>query len=79
MYVPRSLHHLHTGYTSLNQFDMQGPALHTIRFFSQGILLTNKLMLGFLIDNIFVVFGKKKIQQTIEIPMSTNCAPLLAY
>ena len=37
-----------------------------------------KEMLGFLIDNIFVVFGSKIFQQTIGIPMGTNCAPLLA-
>ena len=35
-------------------------------------------MLEFLIDNIFVVFGGKVFQQTVGIPMGTNCAPLLA-
>ena len=35
-------------------------------------------MLEFLIDNIVVVFGGKVFQQTVDIPMSTNCAPLLA-
>ena len=35
-------------------------------------------MLNFLIDNIFVVFGGTVFQQTIGIPMGTNCAPLLA-
>jgi hypothetical protein len=35
-------------------------------------------MLGFLIDNIFVVFGNQIFQQTVGIPMGTNCAPLLA-
>ena len=35
-------------------------------------------MLNFLIDNIFVVFGGSIFQQTIGIPMGTNCAPLLA-
>ena len=35
-------------------------------------------MLNFLIDNIFVVFGGIVFQQTIGIPMGTNCAPLLA-
>ena len=33
-------------------------------------------MLNFLIDNIFVVFGGTLFQQTIGIPMGTNCAPL---
>jgi hypothetical protein len=37
-----------------------------------------KGMLGFLFDIIFVVFGNKIFQQTIGIPMGTNCPPLLA-
>jgi hypothetical protein len=32
----------------------------------------------FLIDNIFVFFGGRVFQQTVGIPMGTNCAPLLA-
>ena len=35
-------------------------------------------MLEFLVDNIFVVFVGKVFQQTVGIPMGTNCAPLLA-
>ena len=35
-------------------------------------------MIDFLIDNIFVDFGGRIFQQTIGIPMGTNCAPLLA-
>ena len=35
-------------------------------------------MLDFLIDNIYVVFGDQVFQQTVGIPMGTNCAPLLA-
>ena len=34
-------------------------------------------MLEFLIDNIFVMFGGQLFQQTVGIPMGTNCAPLL--
>ena len=34
-------------------------------------------MLKFLIDNLFVIFGGRVFQQTIGIPMGTNCAPLL--
>jgi hypothetical protein len=34
-------------------------------------------ILGFLIDNIFVVFGNQIFQQTVGIPMGTNCVPLL--
>jgi hypothetical protein len=35
-------------------------------------------MLEFLIDNIFVIFGGCVFQQTVGIPIGTNCAPLLA-
>ena len=35
-------------------------------------------MLGFLIDNIYVVFGDQVFQQSVGIPMGINCAPLLA-
>ena len=35
-------------------------------------------MLEYLIDNIFVEFGGRIFQQTVGIPMCTNCAPLLA-
>jgi hypothetical protein len=35
-------------------------------------------MLEFLIENIFVMFGGRVFQQTVDIPMGTNCAPLLA-
>jgi hypothetical protein len=35
-------------------------------------------MLGFLIDNIFVVFGNQIFQQAVGIPMGINCAFLLA-
>ena len=35
-------------------------------------------MLEFLIDNIFVMFAGRVFQMTVDIPMGTNCAPLLA-
>jgi hypothetical protein len=35
-------------------------------------------MLGFLVDNIYVVFGDKVFQQSVGIPMGTNFALLLA-
>ena len=35
-------------------------------------------MLEFLIHNIFAMFGERVFQQTVGIPMSTNCVPLLA-
>ena len=34
-------------------------------------------MLDFFIHNIFVTFGGRVFQQTVGIPMGTNCAPLL--
>ena len=34
--------------------------------------------LEFLIDSIFVMFGGRVFQQTVGIPMGTNCTPLLA-
>jgi hypothetical protein len=33
-------------------------------------------MLEFLIDNILGMFGGRAFQQTIGIPMGTNCCPL---
>ena len=35
-------------------------------------------MFEFLIDNIFAMFDRRIFQQTVSIPMGTNCAPLLA-
>jgi hypothetical protein len=35
-------------------------------------------MLDFFIDNIFVQFSGLVFQQTISIPLGTNCVPLLA-
>jgi hypothetical protein len=35
-------------------------------------------MLEFLIDNIFVIFGGRGFQQTVGIPIGTNCASLFA-
>ena len=35
-------------------------------------------MLEFLIDYIFVMFGGHVFLQTVNIPMDTNCVPLLA-
>ena len=35
-------------------------------------------MLEFLIDNIFVIFGGRVFQQTVRIPIGTNCASLFA-
>ena len=35
-------------------------------------------MLTFLLDNLFIRFGTKLYRQVVGIPMSTNCAPLVA-
>ena len=35
-------------------------------------------MFAFLIDNIFLIFDGRVLQQTVCLPMGTNCAPLLA-
>jgi len=35
-------------------------------------------MINFLIDNIFIEFGGRIFQQTVDIPMGTNLAPVLA-
>ena len=32
----------------------------------------------YILDNIFIRFGTKLNRQTVSIPMSTNCAPLIA-
>jgi hypothetical protein len=37
-----------------------------------------KSMPEFLVENIFVVFGDHIFQQSVGIPMDTNCIPLLA-
>ena len=35
-------------------------------------------MIEFLVDNIYVRFGGRLLRQMVDIPMETNCAPLLA-
>jgi hypothetical protein len=35
-------------------------------------------MFQFLIENSFVAFGNQIFQQTVRIPMGTNCTPLFA-
>jgi hypothetical protein len=37
-----------------------------------------KGMLGFLVDNIYVVLGDKAFQELVGIPMGTKCLPVLA-
>jgi hypothetical protein len=35
-------------------------------------------MFGFLVDNMYVVFGDQVFQQSVGIPVGINCASLLA-
>jgi hypothetical protein len=35
-------------------------------------------MLGFLVNNIYVIFADHVCQQSVGIPIGTDCAPLLA-
>ena len=35
-------------------------------------------ILHYLLDNIFIRFGSKLYRQSVDIPMGTNCAPLVA-
>jgi hypothetical protein len=37
-----------------------------------------KSMLGFIVDKSYAVFGDQVFQQSVGIPIGTNCAPLLA-
>jgi hypothetical protein len=51
------------------------------RQYNKGTLYSEadiKGVLGFVVDNIYVVFGDQVFQQSVGIPMGTNCAPLLA-
>ena len=69
----RSFKYIVLAYTS-TYFTNKVPKGNT-RYYTEEQVIN---MLEFLIDNIFVQFGGKIFQQTIGIPMGTNCAPLLA-
>ena len=47
----------------------------SIKKFSESDIIN---MLEYLIDNIFVVFAGRSLQQIVSIPMGTSCAPFLA-
>ena len=47
----------------------------TTKYFETDVI---RMLDFFFIDNIFVEFGRRIFQQTVGIPMVTNCAPLLA-
>ena len=40
--------------------------------------VTSVKIIEFLLDNIYVRFGGQLFRQMVDIPMGTNCAPLLA-
>ena len=46
---------------------------------SLRLSVSHYLDAGCLIDNIFVEFGGRIFQQTVRIPMGTNCAPFCFY
>ena len=48
---------------------------HKYKMYSEDDIIK---MLEFLVENIFVVFAGKVLQQIVGIPTGTNCAPLLA-
>ena len=46
---------------------------------SPSFLLRNiYIRFSFLLGNIYIRFGSKLYQQSVGIPMATNCAPLIA-
>ena len=50
-------------------------------FFShlmQSEIIIYGLVRTFLLDNIYIRFGSKLYRQSVDIPMGTNCAPLVA-
>ena len=47
----------------------------SIKKFSESDIIN---MLEYLIDNIFVLFAGRSLQQIVSIPMGTSCAPFLA-
>jgi hypothetical protein len=55
----------------------KGNISHQKHYFVKYSEVEIKKMLEFLIDNIYVVVGGQVFQQSLRIPMGTNCAPLL--
>ena len=50
--------------------------LHSIEVIDVG--LVRMYALSYLLDNIYIRFGKTLYRQVVWIPMGTNCAPLVA-
>ncbi|XP_055999510.1 uncharacterized protein LOC130047876 [Ostrea edulis] len=59
------------------------PKIYFVNYRSDSTLKYSKVeiknVLEFLIDNIFVVFGNQVFQQSVGVPMGTNCVHLLTY
>ena len=68
--------------SSLDDISFRRSSMHLFYFVQKkkrSLKLISSNWLNFLfIDNIFVMFGWRVFQQTVGIPMVTNCAPLLA-
>ena len=45
--------------------------LNSFKFANSGVLT-------FLLDNVYILIGSKLYRQIVDIPMDTNCAPLVA-
>ena len=67
-------------YTHMKVTRAQGYFTHDINGSGDNTYTADSIwkMIEFLIDNIFVQFGRCPFRQVIGIPMGTNCAPLLA-
>ena len=67
-------------YTHIKVTRAKGYFTHDINGGRDNMYTTDNIckMIEFSIDNIFVQFGGHLFCQVIEIPMGTNCAPLLA-
>ena len=67
-------------YTHIKVTRAKGYFTHDINGGGDGMYTADNIckMTEFLIDNIFVQFGRRLFRQMIRIPIGTNCAPLLA-
>ena len=67
-------------YTHIKVTRAQGYFTHDVNGGGNNMYTADTIckIIQFLIDNIFVQFGGHLFRQVIEIPMGTNCAPLLA-
>jgi hypothetical protein len=68
------MHHVHISTTSQDTYFVRHHSDSPYKYSEADI----KIILGFLVDNIYVVFGNQVFQQSVGVPMGTNCALLLA-